>query len=405
MPSLLPSERSRFTDSATGATVIQWTQGPHKNQHLYFTSPSVTADDRWLVFISDRTGSPNLHAIDRRDGSIRRLSRNESGLLRSYVYPKGGLRGLGKASPCLDPHRNRVYYIRDDVIFSAGLDDEIAVEREICKMPPGWYGAFNHVSPDGGTLCVPCTDPRAFVDEAETQWEQMRMVPHRMEQEKLLSRIYLIDISTGTMKIAAEVPFWVTHVQFDPLGTGRIVFNREGFLLEENPELPQNRIWCLEPDGRSRPLSPQPPGEWRAHENWALDGRSIVYHGGRDGKAFLASRTWDGALIRETSLDGMEFWHATGAPDGRRFFVDQPDGFISIVDPDAEGDRLVNICRHDSSVEDQDAHPHPTVTANGRSLIFTSIRTGSCQVYEVLLPAEVLSWHKGLPTGLGAVKK
>ncbi|MFA7343014.1 MAG: oligogalacturonate lyase family protein [Terrimicrobiaceae bacterium] len=386
MQSLLPSERSRFTDSATGSTVIQWTRGSCKNQHLYFTSPSVTADDRWLVFLSDRSGSPNLYSIDRRDGSIRRLSRNESGLLRSYVYPTGGLRGLSKASPCLDPIRNRLYYIRDDSVRSVSLDDADGTEREICQMPPQWYGAFTHISPDGRTLCAPCTDPRAFVDEAETQWDQMRKVPGRMERENLRTRICLIDVSTGKMKIAAEVPFWVTHVQFDPLGTGRIVFNREGF-VEGGDRPPHNRIWCLEPAGSFRPLSPEPPGEWRAHENWAVDGKSILYHGGRGGEAFLASRTWEGELIQETSLEGISFWHATGAPDGKCLFVDRPDGFISAIDPFARENKLVNICRHDSSVEDQDAHPHPLVTASGKSLIFTSVRTGRCQVYEVLLPA------------------
>ncbi|CAN5688601.1 hypothetical protein BH09VER1_BH09VER1_03810 [soil metagenome] len=371
-----------YIDPATGAKVRQWTDGPHNNQHLYFTSPSVTKDDRWLVFLSDRTGHPNLHAIDRRDGSTRQLSRNESGLLRSYVYPQGGRRGLSKASPCLDAERNRLYFIRDDMVCAVDLKS--GAEREVSAMPAHWYGAFTHISPDGATLCIPCTDPRAFVDEAATQWEQMRKVPGRMARENLLTRIYLIDVATGDQRMAAEAPFWVTHVQFDPAGTGRILFNREGF--QDDGDRPvHNRIWCLEPDGAWQPLSPEPPGEWRAHENWALDGQSIVYHGGREGRAFLASRTWEGELIFETSLDGIEFWHATGALDGRRLFVDRPDGFISQVDPFSR--EVVNICRHDSSVASQDAHPHPITTFTGTSLIFTSIRTGHGQVYEVSLTA------------------
>ncbi len=377
------SERTSYRDPSTGATVIQWTQGPHKNQHLYFTSPSVTADDRWLVFISDRSGNPNLHVIDRKDGSIRQLSGNENGLLRSYVYPRGGKCGLSKASPCLDAQRNQLYYIRDDLVYGVNLDDESVGEQKIGMMPEQWYGAFTHISPDGRMLCVPCTDPRAFVDEVENQWEQMRKVPGRMEREQLMTRIYLIDIRTGVSRIAAEVPFWVTHVQFDPTGSGRIIFNREGF-AEGGDKPPQNRIWCLEPEGTYHPLSPEPPGEWRAHENWAHDGKSVLYHGGREGKAFLASRTWEGELIQETNLAGIEFWHATGALDGKRLFVDRPDGFISVVDPYAKGNRMVNICRHDSSVEDQDAHPHPITTSKGESLIFTSIRTGNGNVYEVL---------------------
>jgi Tol biopolymer transport system component len=379
------SERSTYADSDTGATVIQWTNAPCTNQHLYFTSFSVTADDRWLTFISDRDGHPNLYAIDRRTGKIRRLSKNTSGILHSYVYPQGGLTGLSKASPCLDPIKNRLFYIRNDEVYFVNLDEPEAVERKVCDLPSGWYGAYTHTSPDGKTLCVPCTDPRAFADET-SQWQQLDRVPLCMIQQHLVTRIYLIDVESGHARIAAETPHWVTHVQFDPAGTGRIVFNREGHLNSEGPPLP-DRIWCLETDGTFRPLSPEPRGEWRSHENWAPDGRGIVYHGFRDGKAFIAVRTWEGDLLHETSIEGIDFKHATGALDGRREFVDRLDGMISILDPDATDHRLTNLCRHDTTYENQDAHAHPITTPNGKSVIFTSDRTGHCQVYEVLLPA------------------
>jgi len=376
----VPSERSTYIDPTTGATVTQWTNAHCTNQHLYFTSYSVTADDRWLTFISDRDGHPNLYAIDRNDGTICRLSNNRSGLLRSYVYPQGGLQGLSKASPCLDPVRNRIFYVRDDIVHAVDLDAPHGVEREICKLPAGWYGAFTHVSPDGKTFCVPCTDPRAFADE-KTQWEQLRTVPARMEKQKLVSRIYLVDVATGKTRIAAEVPFWVTHVQFDPAGTGRIIFNLEGH--DENGAPLPDRIWCLDTNGGFRPIAPEPPGEWRSHENWAPDGKSIVYHGGRGGKGFVAARTWEGKLLHETSIGEIKFWHATGALDGRRMFVDRSDGLISILDPGAAEHPLIDICRHDTSCENQDAHAHPITTPNGGSIIFTSHRTGHCQVHEV----------------------
>jgi oligogalacturonide lyase len=380
-----PSERSTSVDPATGATVIQWTTARCKNHQLYFTSFSVTADDHWLVFISDRDGHPNLYAIDRRDGAIHKLSRNEHGLLRSYVYPQGGLRGFSKVSPCLDTERNRIFYIRDDTVYFVNLDEEAVPEHRVCDLPAGWYGAYTHASPDGKTFCVPCTDPRAFGGET-TQWEQLGNVPLRMAELGLKTRIYLIDVETGEARVTAETPFWVTHVQFDPAGSGRIVFNLEGHIKGQGSPLP-NRIWCLETDGAFRPISDEPPGEWRSHENWAPDGGSIVYHGARNGRAFVAARTWEGELIHETSIEGIEFWHATGALDGRRMFVDRRDGMISLVDPRATENRVIDLCRHDTSYEDQDAHAHPLTTPSGRSIIFTSNRTGYCQVYEVQIPA------------------
>lgn len=383
----LPPERSTYADPGTGATVIQWTSAPCTNQHLYFTSLSVTADDRWLIFLSDRDGHPNLYAIDRREGAIRQLSHNTRGLLRSYVYPQGGLTGLSKASPCLDPVNNRLFWIQDDQVRSIDLDAPDAGERMVCDLPPQWYGAYTHVSPDGKTFCVPCTDPRAFGSE-KTQWEQLLQVPARMKTQGLKTRIYLVDVASGQARIAAEVPFWVTHVQFDPAGTGRIVFNLEGHSFIDGKGVPlPDRIWCLEPDGRFRPLAEEPKGEWRSHENWAPDGQGIVYHGVRHGKAFVASRTWEGKLLHESSIEGVEFWHATGAIDGRRMFVDRRDGMIAVLDPGAAENRLVNLCRHDTTYDNQDAHAHPITTPNGKGIIFTSNRSGHCQVYEIAVPA------------------
>jgi len=364
--------------------VTQWTQGPGKNHHLYFTTPSVTADDRWLVFLSERDGHPNLYAIDRSDGTICKLSRNDSGALRSYVYPLGGLTGLSKVSPCLDPFRNRLFYIRNDRIFQVNLDDPQPKENPLGVLPSGWYGGFTHISADGKTLCVPVTDPRAFSEE-KTQWDQLDHVPSRMAEGGLFTRLYFIDLESGAHRIAAEVPFWVTHVQFDPTGSHRMIFNLEG--SGNGAPLP-DRIWCLETDGAFRPLAPEAEGEWRSHENWAPDGRSIVYHGSRAGRAFVAARTWEGKLLHETAIEGVDFWHATGLPDGRRLAVDRRDGMISLIDPRPEAGqpRVVDLCRHDTTIEDQDTHAHPITALHGRSLVFSSDRSGDCQIYEVAIP-------------------
>ncbi len=113
MTRLFASEKLEYTDPKTGARVIRWTASGAKDQHLYFTGPSVTDDDRWLVILSERTGHPNLHAIDRRTGEIHALSANARGLLASYVYPLGGARGLSKASASMDGESGQVIWIQD----------------------------------------------------------------------------------------------------------------------------------------------------------------------------------------------------------------------------------------------------------------------------------------------------
>lgn len=378
--------RVSYRDAATGCEIIRWTTGPQTDQHLYFTSPSVTADNRWLVIMSNRDGHPNLYAIDRISGNLRRLTDNQKGLFLSYVYPCGGQQSLSKTSPCLDPVSQKLFYIQDHDLHKVEWDETSFRERKLWTLPPGAISAFTHVSPDGRELCVPCTDGRAFADKATTQWEQMRCVPRRLKEQGFVSRICQIDVETGELKREVEVPFWVTHVQYDPAGTGRIVFNLEGF-LEANGKPESERIWCLEGDGTIRALALTPAGEIRTHENWASDRSGIVYHGERDGNRFVAMRQWSGEVIYEAELGEKGCWHAITAPDRHVFYMDADDGLISIIDPQkplGEG-RITPICQHDSIVENQDAHPHPVGTPSGNSIIFTSSREGSCNVYEAIL--------------------
>ena len=92
----------RVTDPNTG-----------NNQLLYFTSSSLTADDRHLVFISDRTGNPNLFTRDLMTGNERQLTTNTEGVLKSYVYFDGHpYRGFGKGSVSLDAGKGIVYYLQ-----------------------------------------------------------------------------------------------------------------------------------------------------------------------------------------------------------------------------------------------------------------------------------------------------
>lgn len=416
-------EFQKIIDPVTTRTTIQWTNSASKDQHLYFTTSSVTQDDRWLIFISERDGHPNLYAIARPEGEISQLTDNKKGLMRSYVYPQGGLEGFSKTSPCLDPIHNQLYWIQDDTLCCCDLDQGNI--RVLSQLPKQWYTAYNHVSPDGKHLCVPCTDPAAFPDGITDQWEQLRTVPKRMVEKKLVTRLYRIDTQTGAAEIWAEVPFWVTHVQFDPLGSGRLIFNREGFGSHTTP-----RIWCLEPNGTYRPLFDQPKNMVCTHENWSPTGEFIVYHGWDRNGAFLAARTWEGELVHHIPMPNFSLGHVTIALDGRSFIIDGIDGFLTLAVPTGKGQdaidswiqnisnllsrqkvksllpivasaiekqvvgwqmrRLLNIkhlCKHDTdpSLEDQDAHVHAAIAPHGRSIIFTSDREGTCNVYEVLL--------------------
>jgi oligogalacturonide lyase len=86
--------------------VNRLTDGRWNAQHLYFTGPSLTADDRRLVLLGDR-GRPargpydpeaalNIFVLDRDQRTLEPISANRDGILRSYVY-FGGHQGRGIA--------------------------------------------------------------------------------------------------------------------------------------------------------------------------------------------------------------------------------------------------------------------------------------------------------------------
>jgi hypothetical protein len=374
----LPAEHSEQRDPVTGHRVVRWTSSTSKDQHLYFTSPSVTADNRWLVFISERGGQPNLYAIERASGRIRPLTRNTRGLRLSYCYPWGGLTGLSKSTPCLDPVRRRAFAVIDDQVWRCDVDDGSAAV--LAPLPEPGITSFTHVSADGRWLCVPVTMPaEPFHEPATTQREQLERVWRWVEQGKVRTKLWCFDTGTGAARLWAELPFWVSHVQFDPTGGYHGICNSEG-LWHHQQVLP--RIWCLSDTGRARPLYDQPKDEQCGHENFDHTG-NVVYHGHQGAAAYLVRRTQAGEIVDRIRVDDLTAHHAI--PDGAGYLVDCHDGLIYRV-ADPGGARTVTpLCRHDSSDwEEQDNHVHPIASDHG-SVVFTSRRYGAPDVYEVFL--------------------
>lgn len=80
-------------------------------QLLYFTSSGCLKQDRGIVFIGEEQGQPNLYYKDFLNGQISRLTGNQDGTLKSYVYFNGTPdRGFGKASACFCQKTETAYF-------------------------------------------------------------------------------------------------------------------------------------------------------------------------------------------------------------------------------------------------------------------------------------------------------
>lgn len=365
------------------------------NQLLYFTSLSLTTDDRRLVFISDRTGNPNLFTRNLAAGTERQLTTNTQGILRSYVYFDGQPNvGFGKGSVSLDPRHAVVYYIQGLQVCAVTLSGQI---RVLAELPAGQVTAFTHVSADGTRLCVPTTDARALEGYHQVAGKSNFDIDARVRAENLSSWLRLYDTRSGALLACEPVPRgWVTHVQFSPVKDRLILYNHE-YADEAGVE----RIWLwdgtrhvrlrTEGGGRSR-------NDWTCHEMWERDGQAVIYHGTyTNGVSYIGRVRVDGSERVEIPFPTRwtRYGHFTvGDPgelvtDGYYLAPDNPPNWagawISLlkVDWDHAHIQWFPLLRHGTSWTSQDAHPHPVFSHAAAAVWFTSDSTGQREVYRL----------------------
>lgn len=377
------------------------------DQLLYFTSSSLTSDDRWLVFISDRTGHPNLFALDLQTQEERQLTFNTEGTLKSYVYFSGreGC-GFGKASVSLHEDSGTAYYIQGRQICRVDLQGNA---RVLAELPDDQVTAFTHVSQDGKWLCVPTTDARALEtdklvegtpDSNTDQRVDIRPsynIDERVQVEGLNSYLRVFDTETGEQVLNERINrAWITHVQFHPQNPNWILYNHEW-----PSDCGIRRVWLWdgkahhrmrdEGEGRSRE-------DWACHEVWVKDGQQIVYHGGyHNGPYFIGRVDVDGRNRVEIALpeEYRQYGHFTVSPDGLLvsdgYYRDETTGnawggeWISVQKVDWEKGEItwIPLCKHGSNWDSQDSHPHPIFNHKGDAVLYTSNWEGHRAVYQV----------------------
>lgn len=380
------SEKERLTDLQSN------------NQLLYFTSTSLLKNENKLVFISDRTGHPNLFIKIFSTNEEKQLTFNTEGYLKSYVYFDGQEnKGFGKASVSLDAETGKVYYLQGRDICSVDHHGKIKI---LNQLPVNQVTAFTHVSADGGKLCVPTTDARALDYDTLMNGRPDYDIDQRIREEKLASYIRIFDTETGEALHTEHVPeCWITHVQFNPVNTSHILYNHEW-----PSDCGIRRIWLwdgkqhiqlrTENEQRSR-------NDWTCHEMWQKDGKSVIYHGfySQQERAYIGKIRIKDRRTDEIPLpvDYKEYGHFTVGNLHNHLLVsggyyhpekEQPTGFpggnwLSIQKVDWINNKLkwIPLCSHHSNWDSQDSHPHPIFDHTDEYVYFTSNYEGARAVY------------------------
>ena len=393
----LPIATAAFAQGTNGtpSTVVS---SDANDQLVYFTSTSLLADDRRIVFLSDRSGQPNIWLRDTGTGRDKQLTFNTEAFLKSYVYFEGvPYRGIGRASVSVNAQRGIIYFIQGRHICSV---DTQGVQRVLAEYPTNQMTAFTHVSADGTKLCVPTTDARVLDGDKQLKGRPGYDIDARVQREHLVSYLRVYDTASGRQIVCEPVTnAWITHVQFSPRDDRLVLYNHE-YCAESGIR----RMWLwdgtrhvrlrAEGEGRQR-------NDWTCHEMWERDGSAIIYHGSyTNGPAYIGRVKPDGTGTEEVALPIA--WNRYGhftvgnpgelATDGCYVIPDDPKRFggnwISVVRIDW-ATRKYNwqpLCRHDSSWTSQDSHPHPIFNHAANAIYFTSDAGGKRRISRVEYP-------------------
>ena len=356
---LYPSESKETTDPRTGARVRQVTAHPSIHHHPFYYLPAWDDEMRHLVFVSHRTGAPQLFLELRESGDLLQLTDRDD-LNEWSVHPS---------------HDGRFVY------FTAGsgawrVDTGSLKEEELVDFGRDEIREAGMVGAAMGTTTLSRDD----------QWWA---VPVKNGEG---AQFHLIETASGKDEIILERDT-IGHPQFHP--------DDPTWLRYGGPY--HSRIWTIRRDGSGNRLAYErnvEKKEWIVHETW------------RPGSMEILTANWPHGVIGVDVISGevrsvcrFNAWHPMIDRTGSRMVADtkNPDIGLQTFDvTDGVGEPHALCATESSNAGDhwngahcpyddgevkvfapQHTHPHPHYSPDGRLVVFTSDRSGHAQVYEV----------------------
>ena len=323
-------ERKSYVDPVTGVRVWELTKGTNAANNLYFHFSNFTADNRHLIFISNRTGSWQLFRAEVETGRLVQLTDDPQ---------------VNASAACPD-HTNarRLYHLRGAEVIALDILD--FTSRKVGEIPQPHMGGFQQptLSGDGKWLAL-------GKQRDASNWE-----------------IGLMSTETGEYRTVLTQGFRIGHVQHSP--TDPLVF----YVWETGGYAPQ-RTWLVNTDGTgNRPFYARtaptnwftPLKEWVTHEAWVKDTGEMTMINDKLG-VMLVNKNGDARLVCEGDL-----WHAAARPDGKFIVADDNKGRLWLIETATGNKRLLATGIRDSV---RTVHAHPSFDRLGRYVQFHTGRT------------------------------
>jgi len=356
---VFPSEARWLSDPETGARIRQVTSHPSIHHHPFFFVPAWDDAMRRLIFVSHRSGAPQVFAEVQASGELVQLT-DRTDLAEWSIFPAHD--------------GSSVFFVAGSGAFR--LDLETLEEVQLADFGAVEMREKGMVGAAMGTTAL----------SGDDRWWA---IPAKSGK---VSRFHVVDTRRGGSDVILERDT-IGHPQFHPDDPNLIFY--AGPLT--------NRIWVVARDGSGNrnPYPRSDPTQWITHESWIPGTRELAFV---DWPRGMRAVNVDTGVVR--TITTFPAWHAAADSRGERIVCDTnfPDQGLHVFptrDGTVEARRL--CCPHASSAGDhwggpfpyndgprevyapQHTHPHPRFAPDGSRVVYTSDAAGHAQLYECLV--------------------
>lgn len=364
------SEKIVYADKATGRNVIKLTNSRGWHIIPYFTNTAFTPDSGTIAFDSNRHGKTDVFTVEIESGKITQLTD------LSENIPAPSLRYLqdGEYHPFI--RCDLVSWIDRTVYFYAGnefrsVNIDTLEEVLLWKIPENLISGRVHMNSDGTKLVFPSSDTEIFnIPENQKTSFQHFVWKRVQENNKLSGYLIVLDLEIGKIEEWMREHAWISHAQFSPLDSNRILYCHEGVWEDVN-----DRIWMFDRStGKKWNLRKQTQDVCIGHEMWIPETERVLYHGWIGDKTLFGFINADGSDMVEYLANSRYYGHFCPNRDGSVLVTDAGiyKDMISLVT--FENGKVVfePLCRHGSIWKHPWDHPHPHFSRDGRWIVFNA---------------------------------
>ena len=376
---ITPAEWSDEIDQLTGRAVRRYTDGRSNSYPLYYFTPSITADGRYLVFHSERSGEVQLYRLDLVSGEIGQLTDGHTYDSGWAIWCVWHLDGIFTHLSALHPTNGEVWYFQDADIRATHVTS--FADRRVADLPAGRISVGQSAfSPDGKWFAYIHCDAVLYRRLMADREQRLRAGTfdwtrdHQAFRSALPATLELIETATGLSRAVVVADYHFHHVLFVDNTT----------MLVNHPKSTVG-MWVVNIDGSGvRQLRPDSaPG---AHDSMVnhqvitargIAYEAVAYHADGSRDTYLGRYDFNTDRFAERHLPTDGYVHVGWDPAGRLDFVENAGREHAILlvqsSESAAASTPTEVLRllHSPDHNDQRHHAHPFLAPDRERLFFT----------------------------------